>query len=227
MDKVKNYFSDWTPFEKFWQVFVIVAAVVTWAINGDTAYMLVMSLTATLATIPGAKGKLSAIWLMTINALMYAYMCFGIKLYGEVMYNLLYSVSMNLLCIYTWKKNTRQDGNVKFRIMSKKLMLISILVTALGVAGYMQILKLLGGNLAFMDSLTTVASVVGSLLFVLRYSEQWLLWVFINLLQVAMWVMVFASGTPSAFLLIVMKTISVINSLYAYHCWKKNAQKED
>ncbi len=226
MEKIKNYFSDWTPFEKFWQVFVIVAAVVAWAINRDNAYMLVMTLTATLATIPGAKGKLSAIWLMTVNALMYAYMCFGIKLYGEVMYNLLYSVPMNLLCIYTWKKNTQQDGNVKFRVMSGKLMLVSAGVTALGVLGYMQVLKFLGGNLAFMDSLTTVASVVGSLLFVLRYAEQWLLWVFINVLQVAMWVMVFASGTSSALLLIIMKSISVVNSLYAYHCWKKNAQED-
>lgn len=44
-----------------------------------------------------------------------------------------------------------------------------------------------------MDSLTTVVSVIASMLYLLRYSEQWLMWVIVNVLSIAMWVMVLMS----------------------------------
>lgn len=224
MEKVKGYFSDWTPFEKCWQIFVIAVTVVTWYLNHDNLYMLIMSLVGCCGVIIGAKGKVEVLWLGTITSLMYAWLCFGLKLYGEVMYNILYSIPMNMLCIYNWKKNM-QNGKVQFRTMSPRLIGLSVGATAIGVAGYMQFLKYIGGNWAFMDSLTTVVSVIGSLLYLMRYAEQWLMWVFINILQVIMWIVVVASGEQGSLLVILMKSISVINSTYAYFCWRKMAKE--
>mgnify|MGYP002239765616 CR=1 FL=1 len=58
----------------------------------------------------------------------------------------------------------------------------------------MQILKWMGGNLPFMDSLTTVVSVVASFLYLLRFSEQWAMWAIVNALSIVMWIMVFIAG---------------------------------
>src|SRR5699024_558332 len=125
------------------------------------------------------------------NSLLYAYQCYDVKLYGEVMYHLLYSIPVSATAIYLWKKNTQSDGQVKFKTMDTKLMLITGLLTVVGVFGYAKVLNLLGGNLAMMDSLTTVISVIASMLYLLRYSEQWLMWVFVNALSIVMWVMVY------------------------------------
>mgnify|MGYP000438274500 FL=1 len=118
-----------------------------------------------------------------------------------------------------------KGGEVKFRTMTPKIMLTTVAVTIIGVLGYMQILKWMGGNLPFMDSLTTVVSVVASFLYLLRFSEQWAMWAIVNALSIVMWIMVFMQGDSSALLIIIMKTINFINSTYGFLNWRKIAKE--
>ena len=74
-----------------------------------------------------------------------------------------------------------------------------------------------------MDSLTTVVSVVASILYLMRFSEQWLMWVGVNALSIVMWIMVYISGDKSALIIIVMKVTNLLNSLYGYYNWKQIA----
>ena len=48
MNKIKEFFHDWSIFEKVWLVFVCSLMTVIWFINGDTPFMLVLSLTGSL-----------------------------------------------------------------------------------------------------------------------------------------------------------------------------------
>ena len=120
-----------------------------------------------------------------------------------------------------------EGGEVKFRTMTPKIILMTTLATIVGVFGYMQVLKWMGGNLPFMDSLTTIVSVIASLLYLLRYSEQWAMWAIVNVLSIAMWIMVFMQGDSSAILIIIMMTINLINSIYGFLNWRKIAIKNE
>ena len=211
MNKIKEFFRDWSIFEKVWLIFVCSLMTVIWFINGDTPL--------------GAKGKVAGLYFAIINSAMYAYQCLGIPLYGEVMYNVLYSIPVSATAIYLWKKNATSDGEVRFRTMTLKLVAGVAIATAVGVWGYSELLKYMGGSFAFMDSLTTVVSVIASMLYLLRYSEQWLMWVIVNALSIIMWIMVFVSGDTTALLIIVMKTVNLLNSLYGYMNWRKISQK--
>ena len=222
MNKIKEFFRDWSIFEKVWLIFVCSLMTVIWFINGDTPFMLVLSLTGSLNLVLGAKGKVAGLYFAIINSAMYAYQCLGIPLYGEVMYNVLYSIPVSATAIYLWKKNATSDGEVRFRTMTLKLVAGVAIATAVGVWGYS---KYMGGSFAFMDSLTTVVSVIASMLYLLRYSEQWLMWVIVNALSIIMWIMVFVSGDTTALLIIVMKTVNLLNSLYGYMNWRKISQK--
>ena len=213
MNKIKEFFRDWSIFEKVWLIFVCSLMTVIWFINGDTPFMLVLSLTGSLNLVLGAKGKVAGLYFAIINSAMYAYQCLGIPLYGEVMYNVLYSIPVSATAIYLWKKNATSDGEVRFRTMTLKLVAGVAIATAVGVWGYSELLKYMGGSFAFMDSLTTVVS------------EQWLMWVIVNALSIIMWIMVFVSGDTTALLIIVMKTVNLLNSLYGYMNWRKISQK--
>ena len=87
MNKIKGFFRDWSIFEKVWLVFVCSLMTVIWFINGDTPFMLVLSLTGSLNLVLGAKGKVAGLYFAIINSALYAYQCLGIPLYGEVMYS--------------------------------------------------------------------------------------------------------------------------------------------
>nr|WP_288697479.1 nicotinamide riboside transporter PnuC [uncultured Dorea sp.] len=198
MNKIKEFFTDWSWKEKAWLAFVLIVQTVAWAIQKESLFMLVMTLTSSLNLVLGAKGKVAGLYFAIINSALYAINCMGIPLYGEVMYNLIYSIPVSAIAIFTWKKNMTKGGEVKFRTMTPKIMLTTVAVTIIGVLGYMQILKWMGGNLPFMDSLTTVVSVVASFLYLLRFSEQWAMWAIVNALSIVMWIMVFMQGDSSA-----------------------------
>ena len=51
------------------------------------------------------------------------------------------------------------------------------------------------------------------------------MWVIVNALSIIMWIMVFVSGDTTALLIIVMKTVNLLNSLYGYMNWRKISQK--
>ncbi len=223
MSKIKGFFSDWNVLEILWLAFVCSVMTVAWFINGDTLFILILSLTGSLNLVLGAKGKIAGLYFAIINSALYSIQCFGIPLYGEVMYNVLFSIPVSLSAIFLWKKNMTKDGVVQFRTMTPKLAIGVVVVTIAGVFGYSKLLEMMGGSLPFMDSLTTVVAVIASLLYVARFSEQWLMWVVVNILSIAMWVMIFINGDHTALLIIIMKTVNMLNSLYGYWNWRKQS----
>ncbi len=225
MNKIKDFFKDWSTLEKAWLAFVLIFQTVAWLINKEGMFMLVLTLSSSLNLVLGAKGKVAGLYFAIINSLLYAINCFSIPLYGEIMYNLLYSIPVSAIAIIMWRKNSSAGGEVKFRTMTPQFAIGTIAVTLAGTLAYSRILTWMGGNFAFMDSLTTVVSVIASMLYLLRYSEQWLMWVIVNALSIAMWVMVLMSGDQSAALIIIMKCVNLCNSSYGYWNWRKIAKR--
>lgn len=225
MNKIKEFFKDWSTLEKAWLAFVLIFQIVAWAINKEDLFMLVLTLSSSLNLVLGAKGKIAGLYFAIINSLLYAINCFSIPLYGEIMYNLLYSIPVSAIAIIMWKKNQSQSGEVKFRTMTLKFAIGVIALTVVGTFGYAELLTWMGGNFALMDSLTTVVSVIASMLYLLRYSEQWLMWVIVNALSIAMWIMVLMSGDQSAILIIIMKCVNLCNATYGYWNWKRIAKR--
>lgn len=225
MNKMKDFFKDWSIYEKAWLAFVLIFQTAAWAFNKQDLFMLVLTLSSSLNLVLGAKGKIAGLYFAIINSLLYAINCLSIPLYGEVMYNLLYSIPVSAIAIFTWKKNSAESGEVKFRTMTLRFAVGTVIATIVGTLIYAKVLEWLGGSFAFMDSLTTVVSVIASMLYLLRYSEQWLMWVVVNALSIVMWIMVLMSGDQSALLIIIMKCVNLCNSSYGYWNWRKIAKK--
>lgn len=225
MEHVRNFFKDWSWKEKAWLALVLIVQTVAWFIQKETFFMLAMTISSSLNLVLGAKGKIAGLYFAIINSVLYAIYCFNIPLYGEIMYNLIYSIPVSIIAIITWKKNLSGGGEVKFRTMSQKQILITFAVTVVGVLLYMQILAWMGGSLPFMDSLTTVVSVVASFLYLMRFSEQWAMWAIVNIMSVIMWIMVLMSGDSSAVLTIIMKSVNLCNALYGFWNWRKIAKR--
>lgn len=225
MNKVREFFSDWSIKEKLWLAFVLVFQTTAWIINKESAFILIMTLTSSLNLVLGAKGKVIGLYFAIINSALYAYSCLSIPLYGEIMYNVIYSIPVSIIAIIMWKRNMSKGGEVKFRTMTPKFLVNTIVITVVAIIVYSQILRWMGGNFAFMDSLTTVVSVIASMLYLMRYSEQWLMWVIVNALSIVMWIMVLMAGDKTAILIIIMKAVNLLNSSYGYWNWRRIAKR--
>ena len=167
-----------------------------------------------------AKGRKSQYIWGLLNVIGYVIIAFINRYYGEVMLNALYYLPSQFIGYYLWNKNSNQEtGYVK----GKKLTLVqSLLLVSLitgGVLGYKLVLDYLGGNGTLLDSASTVTSVVANALMMMRYREQWLLWIIIDVITVVMWLLV------GDFIMVTMWAVYTVNAFYGYYNWTKIAKE--
>ena len=175
---------------------------------------------------PGGKGKLSTYIFGTINVILYAIISYHARYYGEVMLNLLYYLPMQFYGFAVWNKHMNAETHeVRKKHMTPRWRWILLLVTTLGTAVYGFVLRALGGSLPFVDALSTVASVVAMMVSVKMFTEQWVIWIIVDIITVVMWAVAFANGSESVATLL-MWIVYLGNAVIMYFKWMKEAKND-
>ena len=227
MNNVKEFWkrelSGWKGTELFWLAFANITLLVISIILKDTALGIAASLTGVTCVIFCGKGKISNYIFGTINVLLYSYIAFKAKFYGEVMLNMLYYFPTNILGWFMWKKNMDSDtGEVVKKRMSLTGDIITVLVSAAGIFGYSYVLKLLGGNLPLIDSMSTVLSIVAQILIIKRFTEQWVVWILVDAVSVIMWATAFFKG-DGGIAMVLMWSVYLLNAIFMFIKWYKDS----
>ena len=170
---VKSELSGWKPFDVIWLVFataVILGLSIYWK---DSPVSLWAAVTGVCCVILTGKGKRSSFIFGLVNTILYAIVALWAKYYGEVMLNLIYYLPMNFVGFIAWKKYMNDDtGEVIKERLSLSKSIVVYAITAVSIVIYGFILKRMGGNLPYVDSMSTVVSVVAQILSIKRLTEQ-------------------------------------------------------
>lgn len=193
--------------------------------GGNDCIGLIACITGVICVVMTAKGHISCYYFGIINILAYIYIAYMSKFYGEVMLNGLYYIPMQFIGIYMWKKNMNESTNiVKSKTMNVKHIVLLALTSIIAILAYSFLLKKLDGNLPLIDATSTVLSVFAMYLSVKRFAEQWLLWIVVNIVTVAMWIFALINGGVNSMVMIVMWGAYLLNAIYGYMNWKKLAK---
>lgn len=193
---------------------------------GDTAIGIVASLTGVTCVILCGMGRVSNYFFGTINVVLYAIVAWKARYYGDVMLNLLYYFPTNIIGWVVWSKHLNQEKNevYKKRMTLMQDILLAI-ISAAGVLGYSYILKLLGGNLPIVDSMSTVFSVIAQILMIKRFTEQWVIWIIVDIVSVIMWIAAFFNGGESVAVLM-MWSVYLANAVIMFVKWLKESKQD-
>ena len=166
-----------------------------------------------------AKGKKSQYIWGLLNVVGYVIIAWINKYYGEVMLNALYYLPSQFIGYYLWNKHTDNDNNLEGKKLSLKQSIVFLVFITIGIFGYKLVLDMLDGTGTLLDSASTVISVVANALMMMRYREQWLLWIIIDAITVVMWLLV------GDFIMVTMWAVYLINAFYGYYNWTKIAKE--
>lgn len=222
IEKIKKYFKEWSMFEKIWlSLFTLINIYLFFAWK-DTLIGLITSLTGMFCVVLVAKGKILNYYPGIINVILYAYLAYNQKYYGEVMLNVLYFLPIQFVGLYYWKKNKVKGkvDTVVAEFMSNKFRVIWLFASVVGVIGYGVFLKALNGNLPFVDATSTVLSIIAMILMVKRYMEQWVLWIIVDIVSIGMWLDVFLREGNDISMLI-MWSAYLVNAIYGLYNWNR------
>ena len=166
-----------------------------------------------------AKGKKSQYIWGLLNVVGYVIIAWINKYYGEVMLNALYYLPSQFIGYYLWNKHTDNENNLEGKKLSLKQIIVFLVFITIGIFGYKLVLDMLDGTGTLLDSASTVISVVANALMMMRYREQWLLWIIIDAITVVMWLLV------GDFIMVTMWAVYLINAFYGYYNWTKIAKE--
>lgn len=231
MNKISAFIKDELTGWKLWEILWIIISTVT--ILALSIYLnenltgIIMAITGVMCVVLTGKGKVSSYVFGMVNTLLYAYVAFGAKYYGDVMLNVLYYAPMNVVGWVMWNKHISEETKeVKKKKLTGTGTIIVFIGSAIGIFLYGLILEKIGGNLPFVDALTTVLSVIAQILCVKRYMEQWILWIIIDIASVYMWAIAFINGGENIATLI-MWSIYLLNAVFMFVKWYRESRRSE
>jgi nicotinamide mononucleotide transporter len=222
--------KNWTRFEIGWLFTFTLINIYLFFAWSDSLLGLISSISGMLCVVLVAKGKIANYYFGIVQTLTYAYIAYGYGLYGEVMLNALFYFPVQFIGIYMWKKNKTEHGvkgeDVIISSLTKKGWFYTVLSILILTIGYGFFLKFLGGNLVWTDSATNVLSIAAQILMLKRYTEQWLIWISVNVLSIFLWLGALISQGGNDFSMLVMWSAFLVNSIYGYLNWRKLSIKQ-
>ncbi len=223
MTKIKEWlkqelWTGYTIFEKLFLVSMLALQIIVFILVPDTVIGIISGISGVISVVLCAKGKISFYYIGFVQTVSYLYLAWTNKLYGEVIENIFYLVTM-VWGIFLWKKNMQKNDDGTSDVKAKKFTplqwTLSIILTLLATYFVGLWLESIGSNEAYLDAATNVMSIFAQLLMIWRFREQWIWWIVIDVICVIMWARI---GNWS---MVAMYISWIINAAYGWYNWSK------
>ncbi|MBR6423900.1 MAG: nicotinamide mononucleotide transporter [Bacteroidales bacterium] len=175
-----------------------------------------------------AKGNIWNYAFGVIYNAIYVYIAWKSKLYADSAIYLLYYLPMQFAGWAHWKKNQNQDsGAVNARHLDRKTALVLLALAAVLIPLFAWLLSrpFIGDSQPWLDSVTTVVSILAMYMMVKAIAEQWYIWILLDAAQVVKWTIATIRGEEHAALMLVMFAFFLANAVYGLIQWNGLAKQ--
>lgn len=176
-------FGGWTNFEIFYITSLLWIQVAVYIIAPDSYVGMISGIAGVLAVVLGMKGRKLNFIFGVIQCAAMAFIAFKVHSYGYFIMSLVYLISMPIGFLL-WGKN--EDKTVKFLSSLQLIILLCAAIVAWYICGL--ILEQIDGQLPYLDSLNLIIPLIAQALYVLKYKENWILWIVVNIVSFCYWI---------------------------------------
>lgn len=236
------YFSYTTPYKNWFEL------VLNWIISP------VAAITGIICVVLVAKENITNYYWGFINALAYGAVAWYSGYYGDWVLNWFFFLPFQFIGWLVWKKfhlEFETSKYIKPRKLTKLGISVITIVSVMMLFGfgivlskidhwfidvmkrnasiYSNITAVTGVSLLgpVLDSSTEVLQIIGQILMTMAYSQQWIFWIATNVITIGMWFIVILNdkSTITWVLPIIFMWVGfLINSIYGYYKWTKDAK---
>lgn len=202
-------------FEHMFLLIGIVLQFIVYYITNDTMISLISGVTGIISVVLCSQRKISFYFFGFIQLFTYMYLAWQQRFYGELVENIFYIITM-IIGIITWLKNYNNDEQI---VESKRLsniqlsIIISIMILLCILFGY-YMNNYTDNTQPYMDVFSTIPAFIAQTLLMLRYREQWIFWIIIDIVSIFMW------GFAGNWIMVIQFIFWTLNCLYGYIKWK-------
>lgn len=201
--------------------FVACSIIAYIAIGWGSAWWEILSaVSGVICVVLVAEGKLSNYLWGLVNCTLYGLTSYHNDFYGDMSLNWVIYVPFQFIGFVLWRNAlmAKDELPTKSLDLHQALFAFTVLMAAIGI-GTLALIKV-GGNNPLTDSTNVCLSLLATLLMALRYKEQWLCWIMVNVSGIGLWLNTGEGGEAA----LLMWCAFLTNSIYGYWKWNKLQQ---
>ena len=220
---MKRYFTKW---ELGLWLGSCTLILISYLMGAGGGVGLVASLVGVTALIFYAKGNPVGQALMVVFCLLYAWISYSFRYYGELLTYMGMTFPMAVLSIISWARNPYKDtGEVAVAKVKKKSAAVLAALTCLVTVVFYYIMRYLGTENLPVSTMSIATSFLAAGLTFLR-SPYYALWYCLNdIVLIVLWVLA-AFNEPSYSIMVMCFVAFLANDLYAFFNWRRMRKRQ-
>lgn len=226
---MKELFYDWKRFEVGYISILLLTQIVVYIIAPDSVIGMLSGTVGVVCMVYGMKGRKVSFVFGTIQCLAMTYIAWKSRAYGSFLMDIFYVISQPI-GYFMWGQN---DAVRQFSIRGKIAIAVTAFVAWLSGWG---ILYKIGGRLPYFDSVNFVISFIAQVLYILKFKENWSLWILVDIANVTYWLILtlqfitgnITSGNDSLGQYLsqtALQAALLFNAIYAVKVWETMSKK--
>lgn len=213
-NKLRKEFRSNNLYDNLFLLIGIIVQIIVFIGTNSTWLCFISGVSGIFSVVLCAQRKISQFVFSFIQLFTYVAIVLQEKLYGEVIENIFYFITM-IFGIFVWVRgynNKKDEINVKS--LNWKQNILIIVLTIVGIYFLYFYLIKTDDSQPLIDSISTVPAFVAQILLMLRYKENWWYWLTIDIAAIFMW---YNASNP---IMVTQYVFWSLNCVYGMVKWK-------
>ncbi|CAH0415759.1 nicotinamide mononucleotide transporter [Periweissella fabaria] len=174
-------FTNWKRFEVIYISALILLQIIAYVIVPDSLIGMISGVAGVICLVYGMKGRKISFIFGFVQCVAMTYVAWISHAYGSFAIDIFYVISQPIGW-YLWGNDAATHAFSK----AKRQFVFGGAFIAWGVGWF--ILAMLHGQLPYLDSINFVVSFIAQILYILKFQENWSLWIVVNIANFIYWV---------------------------------------
>lgn len=219
---IKEYFKSWNKFEIIWVIVSSILVIVSGVIVKSEIITVASSVAVIITAVLQAKGKIESQFFSILVFLLYSYVSFKNRYYGEVICNLFILLPISITAIISWvthkseKTETVEVNEVKF-----KEWIVLFLISIAAFIGLYNLLKYFNTSQLVVSTFSMIMSILAIYLIARRSKYSFVFYIINDIILLILWGIPVIAGDLLLITMVIHPLALLINDIYALFSWKK------
>lgn len=219
---IKEYFKSWNKFEIIWVIVSTIAVIISGIVVKSEIITMASSIAVIITAVLQAKGKIESQFFSILVFLLYSYVSYKNRYYGEVICNLFILLPISIMAIISWitHKNTKTD-TVEINEVKFKEWIVLFFISIAAFIGLYNLLKYFNTSQLVVSTFSMIMSILAIYLIARRSKYSFVFYIINDIILLILWGIPVIVGDFLLIPMVIYPLALLINDTYALFNWKK------
>lgn len=223
---MKKLFINWNLYEISLLTIGISCVFLSGFLCKSSILTIMVSFLTIFCAIFQAKGKSISQIIGLIQCLLYSYLSYNNRYYGEAIINIFLLFPLYINGVISWLKNTDKETDtvIKNKITKKEWTILFVLSLILSVSLYF-LLRYFKTDKLFVSTISMVFSLFATYLVSRRSKYGFIFYIMNDFVLIVLWGSLTLFNDISLFPMLIMPIVLFLNDIYGFKIWNKETEE--